>query len=279
MNESKKAVQTTKDEILAFLAYQKEVGIDVLLSETPQNRFTQEEAPKLMPKAAQKLPSARQSRKEDVNDLVDVARQQAGACTTLAELKEVLAAFEGGEALKAGAKNCVFSDGNPKARVMLIGEAPGRDEDTQGLPFVGRSGQLLEKILASIGLARHNQTPDDSIYITNIIPWRPPANRTPTDAETNMFLPFVQKHVMLIQPKILLFAGGTSAKIMLATKTGIKTLRGKWHDWSATDVNGQQISCLALPTLHPAYLLRNPVDKRLVWQDMLILREKLDEFV
>jgi uracil-DNA glycosylase len=270
-------VAIKKEDILAALVYQKEIGIHTLLADDIQNRFEEVnvQPTKKQPTIAR---STRSQEKADKSNLIEQAQEQAAACATLEELHAALYAFSGGDDLKAGAKNCVFSDGNPQAHTMLIGEAPGKDEDDQGLPFVGRSGQLLEKILNAIGLSRNNKNAQDSVYISNVIPWRPPANRTPTDAETAMFLPFVQKHVMLIQPKVLIFAGGTSAKIMLATKTGIKSLRGNWHNWSASDLHGKSFSCPAMPTLHPAYLLRNAVDKRLVWQDMLMLKEKLNAY-
>lgn len=274
-----------KEDILAALAYQKEIGVETVLSEMSHNRFEEVQDTSLDKKEGKKerLSMAQKSSRHEKNiqnqELVELACQQAMQCNTLDELRQAVADFEGGKNLQSTAKNLVFSDGNFNARIMLIGEAPGRDEDIQGLPFVGRSGQLLEKILHSIGIDRQNKEPDKSIYISNILPWRPPANRTPTDAEARMFLPFVERHVFLIKPEILVFAGGTSAKIMLGTKTGIKSLRGKWHNWSIKNEVCGQYSCLARPTLHPAYLLRNPIDKRLVWEDMLMIKEKRREYL
>lgn len=188
------------------------------------------------------------------------------AIHTLEALQDVVQSFEGC-VLKKTAINTVFSDGNPKASVMLIGEAPGADEDLQGKPFVGLSGQLLDRIMASIGLSRH------TLYITNIIPWRPPGNRPPTKEETHMCLPFVKKHIELVRPKVLVFVGGTSAKALLNTTEGITKLRGKWVPYALSD--GTLIPSLSL--YHPAYLLRSPGQKKVVWKDMIQLKSRLIE--
>ncbi|MGB6087230.1 uracil-DNA glycosylase, partial [Parvibaculum sp.] len=191
------------------------------------------------------------------------AREIAARCTTLDELREALATFEGCP-LRYTAKNLVFADGNPQARLMMIGEAPGRDEDLRGLPFVGRAGQLLDSMLASIGLDR------SSVYIINTLPWRPPGNRTPTPAEHAVCMPFVERHVELVNPDIIVLLGGVSAKQMLHTDTGIMRLRGKW---ASIKVGEREVP--ALPTLHPAYLLRQPAQKRLAWRDLLSLKARL----
>jgi DNA polymerase len=154
---------------------------------------------------------------------------------------------------------------------MLLGEAPGADEDRQGKPFVGVSGQLLDRMLASIGLGRQGDAPRSSVYISNILPWRPPGNRTPTDAEITMFLPFVLRHIALARPKRLVLLGGVAAKSLLRAKDGITRLRGRWHDLP-TDSGPLP----ALPTWHPAYLLRNPAAKREAWADLLLLRRSID---
>lgn len=194
------------------------------------------------------------------------ARDIAAKCKTLDELKAAVEAFEGC-ALKVTAKNTVFADGHPGASVMLIGEAPGRDEDLQGLPFVGRSGHLLDRMLNSIGLDRST-----SAYITNVIFWRPPGNRPPTPEEAAICAPFLLRHIELQQPKVLVLLGGTPVKHVLQVEEGITKIRGRWGHFA---VNGLEIP--ALPTFHPAYLLRQPAAKRQAWQDLLSLKLKLRE--
>lgn len=186
------------------------------------------------------------------------------AITSLAELKDALLAFEGC-ALKHTASNLVFADGNPGARLMIIGEAPGRDEDMIGLPFVGVSGQLLDKMLASIGLDR------SLVYIANLLPWRPPGNRTPTTEETVMMLPWLRRHIQLANPDFVLILGGSAAKAVLETKDGILKLRGRWQDIDY----GDAIARPTLASLHPAYLLRSPAQKRLSFADMLSVNTRL----
>ena len=186
------------------------------------------------------------------------------AIGSLAELKAGLLAFEGC-ALKHTASNLVFADGNPGARLMIIGEAPGRDEDMVGLPFVGVSGQLLDKMLASIGLDRSH------FYIANLLPWRPPGNRTPTAEETAMMLPWLRRHVQLANPDYVLILGGSAAKAVLDTKDGILKLRGRWQDVDF----GDAIMRPTLASLHPAYLLRSPAQKRLSFADILAVNSRL----
>jgi len=195
------------------------------------------------------------------------ARQMATAARSLEELRAALAAFDGCD-LKKTATNLVFADGNPESRLMLIGEAPGRDEDRQGLPFVGVSGQLLDLMLAAIGLNR------TKVYITNILFWRPPGNRTPTPAEIAACLPFVERHMALVQPSYLLLLGGLSAKTLLARREGITRLRGLWANIA---VPGLDAPLPALATLHPAYLLRQPAQKRLAWRDFLSFRRAVED--
>ena len=193
------------------------------------------------------------------------AREAAASARTLDELRAILESFEGCN-LRNTATNLVFADGNPEGRVMIIGEAPGRDEDLQGVPFVGRSGQLLDRMLAAIGLDR------SKVYIANTVPWRPPGNRTPTPQETEICRPFIERQVALADPDILVLTGGAAAKQMLQTTEGILRLRGKWQPFH----NGNR-EIRALATLHPAYLLRRPLEKRLAWRDMLALKRALDE--
>ncbi|WP_338069551.1 uracil-DNA glycosylase [Allostella humosa] len=183
----------------------------------------------------------------------------------LAQLQAAMEAFEGC-ALRRTATNTVFADGNPAARVMVIGEAPGADEDRQGKPFVGVSGRLLDRMLGAIGLDRN------SAYITNILPWRPPGNRTPTAAEIAMCLPFVRRHVALVDPAILVFVGGVSASTMLDRSEGIMKLRGRWHQYR-TDEGNKTIDAMCV--FHPAFLLRTPARKRDAWRDLLSIQARL----
>lgn len=198
------------------------------------------------------------------DDATLTARALAREAHTLDELRAALATFEGC-ALKATAKNLVFADGNPEGRVMMVGEAPGADEDRLGLPFVGRSGQLLDRMLAAIGLTRK-----DDVYIANLLPWRPPGNRTPTPQEVAICLPFIQRQIELANPEILICIGGPSAQGLLGFK-GILASRGKWVEY---DTGSRRIRAMA--TLHPAYLLRQPLQKRLVWRDLRALKTALE---
>lgn len=193
-----------------------------------------------------------------------LARQLATTAATLDELRQHMAAFDGCN-LKFTAKNLVFADGNPNAAVMLVGEAPGRDEDIEGLPFVGRSGRLLDRMLAAIGLDR------TSAYIANVIPWRPPGNRTPTPHETEICRPFIERQIELVNPKVLVNLGGPSASTLLNTTEGILRLRGNWR----VHTTAAGIAIPAMPTLHPAYLLRTPAHKKLAWRDFLEVKAKL----
>ena len=201
------------------------------------------------------------------------ARASAGAARSLDELKGAIAAFEGCS-LKATATNLVFADGNPKARLMLVGEAPGEHEDRQGKPFVGPAGWLLDKMLAAIGLDRQAEAPEKAAYIANVLPWRPPGNRSPTDGEIAACLPFIQRHIELIDPAVLVFLGGISAKSLLARPEGITRLRGKWFEYGSP---GLPRPLPALAVFHPAYLLRNPGSKRETWRDLLAVQAKLTE--
>ncbi|MBC9176444.1 uracil-DNA glycosylase, partial [Pseudoroseomonas ludipueritiae] len=193
----------------------------------------------------------------------------AASAHSLEALREAMAQVD--TPLRETATNLVFADGQPGAPIMLLGEAPGADEDRQGRPFVGVSGQLLDRMLASIGLDRHAANLQSSFYISNILPWRPPGNRTPTDAEITLFLPFVLRHIALARPKRLVLLGGVAAKSLLRAKDGITRLRGRWHDLP-TDAGPLP----ALPTWHPAYLLRNPAAKRESWADLLLLRRSIE---
>jgi DNA polymerase len=192
------------------------------------------------------------------------ARELAREAGTLDELRRQLAAFDGCN-LKFTAKNLVFADGNPEADLMLVGEAPGRDEDIEGLPFVGVSGQLLDRMLAAIGRDRR------SAYIANVIPWRPPGNRTPTPIETEICRPFIERQIELAAPKVLVTLGHPSTKALLNTQVGIMRTRGNWQEHRTAG----GLAIPAMPTLHPAYLLRNPAAKRLAWRDFLEVKARL----
>jgi DNA polymerase len=193
------------------------------------------------------------------------ARETVKDIKSLEDVRAALDRFDGC-ALRATATQLVFADGNPDARVMFVGEAPGRDEDIEGLPFVGRSGKLLDLMLAAIGLDR------TKVYIANIIPWRPPGNRTPTPQESQICLPFVRKQIELVDPDVLVCMGGPSATTLLGIKDGITKTRGRWFSY---DTGKREIR--ALPTFHPAFLLRSPLQKRLAWRDMLAIKKALAE--
>ena len=193
------------------------------------------------------------------------AREAARTAPTLEALRALLENFDGC-ALKHTATRLVFADGNPQARIMFVGEAPGRDEDIEGLPFVGRSGKLLDRMIAAIGLDR------SKAYIANVIPWRPPGNRTPTPQETQICLPFIQRQIELVNPDVLVTLGNPSTQALLATREGIMRTRGKWFDY---DTGTRVIRAVA--TFHPAYLLRSPSYKRMAWQDLRAIAKALEQ--
>lgn len=194
-----------------------------------------------------------------IREAADLARE----AKTLDQLREAMEKFDGC-ALKSTAMRLVFADGNPEARVMFVGEGPGAEEDREGLPFVGRSGKLLDRMLAAIGMDRKN------VYIANIIPWRPPGNRTPTPQESAICLPFIRRQIELANPDVLVCLGGPSATTLLELREGITRTRGRWYEF---DTGTRKIK--ALPTFHPAYLLRSPAHKKLAWRDMLAIKKAL----
>ena len=263
-----------------LLDWYQEMGVDEAVSDNPTDWFARAPKPVSAPARGPATPRANDSSDRPTAQHVDRprlfadtppsqaamdARERARSAGSLDELEQLLAGFDGCP-LKATAKNTCFARGSPAARVMFIGEAPGRDEDLQGLPFVGRAGQLLDKMLGAIGLG------EDAVYITNIVYWRPPGNRTPTPQEVQACQPFLERQIELIDPKVLVFLGGAAAKQMLATSDGIMRLRGKWRDFKAGDAEPR-----AIATLHPAYLLRNPVAKRLAWRDLLEIQAALED--
>ena len=241
----------------AALDWQVELGADEAIGETPVNRF--EAAAEAVAQVAAKAAEVSAAPVSEQVDPVAVARAAARDAADLESLKAALDAYEHCD-LRRGARNLVFSDGTPGARVMVIGEAPGRDEDIQGKPFVGRAGQLLDRMLGAIGLSRAQ-----SVYITNVLPWRPPQNRDPKPDEIAMMLPFLERHVALAAPDILILMGNISAQACLG-KRGITRLRGTW-----TEAFGRP----AMPMLHPAYLLRTPIAKRDTWADLLDVQARL----
>ncbi|MBO0905341.1 uracil-DNA glycosylase [Jiella sonneratiae] len=304
--------QTTpspRDAALALLAFYREAGIEALLVDSPRDRFaeTAAESERRAEKARPETPprEKRTQRPDDtrgasadaaprtsrasfespgaggvepafplnrvaIPDEVAVAdaRERARSAASLDELRGLLEAFDGCS-LKITAKTTVFGDGPERAELMLIGEAPGRDEDLAGVPFVGRSGRLLNRMLEAIGLEREN------VRVTNTVPWRPPGNRPPTPAETQVCLPFVQRQIELVAPKIVVCLGSPSAKAILGSTEGILRIRGTWQSYSFDLLPEATIPAIAM--LHPAYLLRQPAQKRLAWHDLLALKAKLAE--
>lgn len=247
----------------ALLEWQVELGVTDAIGDAPVNRYDLPDRvrPAARPVADPVTEAPAGPVAVPKADPVATARAAASAAGTLEELRDAMAAFEHCE-LKKGARNLVFSDGTPGAPVMIIGEAPGRDEDREGRPFVGRAGQLLDRMLAAIGMARQ-----DSVYITNVLPWRPPQNREPRPDEIAMLKPFLERHVALADPKVIVLMGNISCQAMLG-KRGITRLRGHWD---------QALDKPVLPMFHPAYLLRQPAAKRQAWADLLELQAKLRE--
>jgi DNA polymerase len=272
---------------LALLRFYLDAGADAAIEEAPISRFglagvrLETAAPKAsapmrsadpLPAkvTAPRAPAAPAAAILGANDraLAESARAAAASAGSLDELRDILQRFEGIESLRGRATNMVFADGNPASRVMLVGEAPGADEDRLGKPFVGVSGQLLDRMLGSIGLDR------TSFYITNICFWRPPGNRKPTEAELVAQAPFVQRHVELVNPKVLVLVGASSAHALLGTNDGITRLRGRWFEYKSA---GLPVVIPALPIFHPAFLLRQPAQKRETWADLLKLKSRLAE--
>ena len=260
----------------SLLAFWADAGVDAAYCDITVDRTiavmqpaAAKRAPPARPTAtASPLPAAAMSAPQTPVPLVtiDAARRAAEDAPDLAALELAIAAFDGCALKTAGARRAVFSRGAPDAPVMIIGEAPGADEDAQGAPFVGRAGQLLDRMLAAAGLTGR-------VFITNTVFWRPPGNRTPTAAEQAVCAPFLERAIALVNPKLLLLVGGASAKAMLKTNDGILNLHGRWFEWRSSDGS---IEIPALPTLHPAFLLRQPAAKKKSWEDLLTLVERLD---
>lgn len=292
----------------AILQWHLDAGVDEAIADAPQDRFAEHAAAEAAKAAAKimatgqapgladassyappltaggtstrgpapgRAPITKPQSPAVVSDQAAMAGavELAGKAKTLDELRAALEQFDGC-ALKTTATNMCFTDGNPNAHVLLVGEAPGAEEDRQGLPFVGPSGKLLDAMLASIGLDRRGEEPARAALISNTVFWRPPGNRTPTPQETAICLPFIERLIEILAPRALVCVGGPSAKSLLAETQGITRLRGKWFDY-ATSKMAAPIPAMAL--YHPAYLLRSPAMKRDAWKDLLMLKAKLAE--
>jgi len=283
-------VPMAADELLAFYV---DSGVDVAIGEAPVDRFAapasdaaaspaagegigrgimgggaaagtgERPLPRLPPKGTASVPDRAAPAPAPPEVAVMAARDAARRAASLEELRAILQAFEGC-ALRMTAKQLVFADGNPQGRVMFVGEAPGREEDLEGLPFVGRSGKLLDRMMAAIGLDR------SGAYIANIIPWRPPGNRTPTPQESAICLPFILRQIELADPDVLVCLGGPAAQALLGVREGILRTRGRFLPYQT---GSREIRAIA--TLHPAYLLRQPLQKRLAWRDFLAIQRAL----
>lgn len=273
-----------KNPYLAALEWQIAEGVDEGISDTPVNRT----APPVLKDVLADAPPISKMLVNSTNSLdlggtsqaVAEAAKLAKSCHSLEELRAAIAAFDG-LSIKKTATNMVFADGNPNAHVMVIGEAPGADEDKAGKPFMGAPGQLLDKIMAAIGLSRTSDDAANSVYLTNILNWRPPGNRTPNPAEIDISLPFIERHIALVKPRYIILSGGVAAKGLLGSGDNISKLRGKFHDYTPR-TDGIAVGLLeggfvipSVPTYHPSYLLRTPSQKKAVWMDMLMLHEKL----
>ena len=277
-----------RNELIAMLEWQLEMGVDEALLDHPQADAVAPQVDQLLAVAApdsdkavrQSVISGAAPQLPEAVKMVNPTPAHSGflapkdknstdnnglaGITSLADLQSAMAQFDDCP-LKHTASNLCFADGNPGARLMIIGEAPGRDEDRMGVPFVGVDGQLLDKMINTIGLDRA------SVYLTNLLPWRPPGNRSPTDEETAMLLPWLFRHVQLAKPEFVLLLGGAAAKLVLGSQNGIMKLRGLWRDVDF----GDGVSRPVLASLHPAYLLRSPAQKRLAFEDLLLLAKRL----
>jgi DNA polymerase len=253
----------------SLLAFWVEAGVEVAYGEAPNDRMAAGLAA-LRPRPAtapQPIAVRAQAPPRGLDaGAIAAASEAAAAADNLPALEAAIAAFEGCELRRQGARQAVFARGNPEAAVMVIGEGPGAEEDAQGAPFVGRAGKLLDKMLGAAGL-------EGRVFITNTVFWRPPGNRTPTPAEQAACMPFLERAIALVRPKLLMLAGGASAKHVLQTSEGILSLRGRWFEWRSAD---GALELPALPTLHPAFLLRQPAAKKKAWEDLLMLVERLD---
>lgn len=252
----------------ALLEWQVEMGVDEAILDAPLSRYELPETSPAKAAAAVAIPEKKSASAPPPPpieaDPVADARAAAGRAGSLDALRAAIDAFEHCD-LKRGARNLVFADGNPAARVLVLGEAPGREEDIEGRPFVGRAGQLLDRMLAAIGLDRSSENVESAVYITNVLPWRPPQNRDPSPEEIAMMRPFVERHIGLVNPDMIVLMGNISCDAALGRR-GILRMRGQW---------AEAFGRPALPMVHPAYLLRNPAAKREAWADLLSLKARL----
>ena len=246
----------------SLLAFWADAGVDACFEDAPVDRtYVAPIALKAVARATANVVVT-----HDAAGSADEARRLASACSTLDELAVAVAAFEGCPLREMGARQSVFARGNPAAPVLIVGEGPGAEEDARGEPFVGKAGQLLDRMIAAAGLT-------DRVYITNTVFWCPPGNRTPTPAEQSVCAPFVERVFAILKPRVVLLLGAAATKSVLQTEEGIMKLRGEWREWRLPEGD---ISAPALPTLHPAFLLRQPQAKRVVWADMLSLAARLE---
>lgn len=252
-----------RDQAAALLRWYAEMGVDTVVGHAAADRLNAPAAAD--PPQGTAAAAARAGPQPRPAEKSGAAQESAASCHTLDELRAALEAFDGC-ALKTGASRLVFADGTPGAEIMFIGEAPGREEDRQGKPFVGRSGQLLDRMLAGLGLTRAD------VYISNIVPWRPPMNRKPELSEIEICVPFLLRHIELAAPKVIVTLGGTATNHLVGESGGILSLRGRWFELQA---GGLRLP--VMPTLHPAYLLRTPAQKRRAWQDFLTVKLWLEE--
>ena len=280
IQDDRNVLESDAKSLIAALEWQVEMGADDAVFDQPFDRYAHQAAkaaarsappveasrPAAAPLQPAHAPRAAPTANAPLGtaEAVSEGNSLASQCTTLEELRAALEAFDGCQ-LKFDAKNLVFGDGNPDADIMVIGEAPGADEDRQGKPFVGRSGQMLDEMMGHVGLSR-----DTNFRITNIVFWRPPGNRKPNAGEIALCWPFSKRHIELVAPKVILAVGGLSAQTLIDPNLRITRERGKWREFS---VGAQTIP--VLPTLHPAYLLRQPINKRQAWEDLLILQDFL----
>ena len=282
------AAQMTRAELDALLRWYEAMGVDMAVDDQPHDRFAEFAAEAARPRAeagearaqpgapARAAPAAPALMREPIQkvlaatagDVTRAAQEAAAAATTLDELRAALDAFEGCS-LKRTASQLVFSDGNPQARIMLVGEAPGADEDRAGRPFVGRAGHLLDLMLASIGLDR------EKVYIANVVPWRPPGNRTPTPAEMAICLPFTRRQIELVSPDYLVCLGAAATQTLLGVKDGIGRARGRAYEYELGGA-GEPRNIRAFAMLHPAYLLRQPANKKYAWADLRALKKVIE---
>lgn len=260
-------------DLISFLSFWADAGVDCAFEESPQIRISPPSPPERRAAPAPALevdiaPRLRGSTAaEELSSAIEAAQRLASEASDLDALNTAIAAFDRCPLKTQGASRAVFSRGRPSAPIVLIGEAPGAEEDKSGLPFVGRAGQLLDRMLAAAGL-------EDAVFILNTVFWRPPGNRTPTPEEQAVCLPFVERAIALIEPQLIILCGAASAKALLRSKEGVMSLRGRWMEWTSSD---GAIALPALATLHPAFLLRQPQEKEKAWTDLLMVTRRLSE--